>query len=656
MQPACVNNLPYCCTDPLWCAPVHCEPDIQACRTDFDCGYTGCEAKGNGKYESCTLGLGCVNGKCQAVNSVQCQDCSACRPVASSVSSIASSQASSVAPKCGDSKQDSGEQCGEPGLNCPIGQLCNNSTCQCTGQGFCGNGRSDQGEQCGEPGLFCPKGQTCNLNQCLCSGGPLCGDGRKDTNEQCGEPGMFCPKGQTCNLNTCLCSGGPFCGNGAIDDGEQCGEPGLRCNANETCNLNTCLCAVAPASSSSIPPVVVATGSVRNVTNVTNITNITNVRTQTGVLAAVVRPSALCGDGKTDIGEQCGEPGLLCPQGQTCEASWCMCQGRAYCGDGKADKGEQCGEPGLYCGAGQNCDTARCICGGGPRCGDGNVDSGEQCGEPGLACPASENCIGGRCLCGPGPQCGNGRADKGEQCGEPGLTCGTGQVCQPNTCVCVTPPNEVFVCGNAKLDRGEECDDGNVRDLDGCSAVCKLEKGFCGDGTVQQGLGEQCEPSNYKNTPSTVCGADCRIHSFLCGDAKVDEGEECDEGTRNSDLPGGHCRTNCSLARCGDGILDQPAEQCDDGNKVDGDGCSRYCQNQPGAPTPRIPGQVIPQQPQQPQQTLSSVAPSPILPRPVVTPLNPPKQVPLQQTGPEVIAIMAAGAAGGYAWIRKRRR
>ncbi len=36
------------------------------------------------------------------------------------------------------------------------------------------------------------------------------------------------------------------------------------------------------------------------------------------------------------------------------------------------------------------------------------------------------------------------------------------------------------------------------------------------------------------------------------------------------------CRTNCTIPRCGDGILDG-GEVCDDGNNVDGDGCSSDC-------------------------------------------------------------------------------
>jgi cysteine-rich repeat protein len=36
------------------------------------------------------------------------------------------------------------------------------------------------------------------------------------------------------------------------------------------------------------------------------------------------------------------------------------------------------------------------------------------------------------------------------------------------------------------------------------------------------------------------------------------------------------CRTNCTIPRCGDGLVD-PGERCDDGNTSDGDACSADC-------------------------------------------------------------------------------
>jgi fibro-slime domain-containing protein len=63
-----------------------------------------------------------------------------------------------------------------------------------------------------------------------------------------------------------------------------------------------------------------------------------------------------------------------------------------------------------------------------------------------------------------------------------------------------------------------------------------------------------------------------------CGDGIVSVGEECDDGTAENTGAYGKCNPDCTLGpRCGDGILDSDHEQCDDGNTVDGDGCSSTC-------------------------------------------------------------------------------
>src|SRR5262249_30087937 len=44
--------------------------------------------------------------------------------------------------------------------------------------------------------------------------------------------------------------------------------------------------------------------------------------------------------------------------------------------------------------------------------------------------------------------------------------------------------------------------------------------------------------------------------------------------------PNATCRTSCTLARCGDGILDTAkGEVCDDGNNTSGDGCAGDCKS-----------------------------------------------------------------------------
>ena len=50
--------------------------------------------------------------------------------------------------------------------------------------------------------------------------------------------------------------------------------------------------------------------------------------------------------------------------------------------------------------------------------------------------------------------------------------------------------------------------------------------------------------------------------------------EQCDDGTDNSKPDA--CRSDCTLARCGDGVIDS-AEICDDGNQEYGDGCNPKC-------------------------------------------------------------------------------
>ncbi|HEX5037237.1 MAG TPA: choice-of-anchor Q domain-containing protein [bacterium] len=122
------------------------------------------------------------------------------------------------------------------------------------------------------------------------------------------------------------------------------------------------------------------------------------------------------------------------------------------------------------------------------------------------------------------------------------------------------------LCGNGSLDVGEECDDGNATAGDGCAVDCTLEPA-CGDSAVDEG--EECDDGNA--TDGDGCEADCTLTPppVTCGNGTVDEGEECDGSA--------DCLSNCTLAPfCGDGSKGTN-EECDDGNNVDGDGCSAAC-------------------------------------------------------------------------------
>jgi cysteine-rich repeat protein len=91
--------------------------------------------------------------------------------------------------------------------------------------------------------------------------------------------------------------------------------------------------------------------------------------------------------------------------------------------------------------------------------------------------------------------------------------------------------SEPSVCGDGWPEGYETCDDGNAESADGCSADCQVE------------LGWACPEF----------GMPC--HEVVCGDGQADWYEVETE----------------------DGYIDYAYEECDDGNTVDGDGCTSEC-------------------------------------------------------------------------------
>ena len=74
--------------------------------------------------------------------------------------------------------------------------------------------------------------------------------------------------------------------------------------------------------------------------------------------------------------------------------------------------------------------------------------------------------------------------------------------------------------------------------------------------------------SNYKLTLNGFVHAISQCTS-ICGDGIVTANEACDLGTAKNTGQYGTCNANCTLtAYCGDGIVQTPPEQCDDGSNV----------------------------------------------------------------------------------------
>ncbi|HWO19776.1 MAG TPA: DUF4215 domain-containing protein [Kofleriaceae bacterium] len=71
----------------------------------------------------------------------------------------------------------------------------------------------------------------------------------------------------------------------------------------------------------------------------------------------------------------------------------------------------------------------------------------------------------------------------------------------------------------------------------------------------------------------TACSDD-GLRCLSCGDGILQRpGEECDDGNTQD---GDGCDSNCKATRCGNGIV-TAGEACDDGNTRDGDECRGDC-------------------------------------------------------------------------------
>jgi len=168
------------------------------------------------------------------------------------------------------------------------------------------------------------------------------------------------------------------------------------------------------------------------------------------------------------------------------------------------------------------------------------------------------------------------------------LACDGQETCSNANCVTGTPVDcsandlsEVATCTNDP--------DGNPFTWDwreAFTSVCQEPEGTCsiGDETITHTCDMQCEgcdcvndidcddqdPYTTDTCNLTTCQCEHSTNPPYCGDGQCNGEETCSTCPED-------CGACPSEPYCGDGDVNQPSEECDDGNNINGDGCSANC-------------------------------------------------------------------------------
>lgn len=345
------------------------------------------------------------------------------------------------------------------GESCGTGKLCRNGAC---GDASCGDGFVTAPEECDDANATAGDGcendctfsclSTDSTRNCTpadaCAGQGTCNDSTHTCTPGSALPdNTSCGTGGYCKAGTCT---QPMCGNGMTEPGEDCdlgtanGTMGSGCKADcsfECVNPATD-CPAAPACNMASCS---ATHTCQNVADASQNGNScgTNLECNNG---ACVTPSAVCGNGTTETGEQC-------------------------------DFGTGNNGPGTGCES--NCQFSCTVLP--DSCTDGNPCNGtETCtmvtvnAKPGQKCTATAPPTQGA-SCGTGKIC-LGQVCVSSMCGDQFVDSMAGEECEPpNTATCSATCQDIM-CGDSVRAGNEQCDDGNLTNLDGCDSSCKFEQ------------------------------------------------------------------------------------------------------------------------------------------------------------------------------------
>ncbi|MFZ4578071.1 MAG: DUF4215 domain-containing protein [Myxococcota bacterium] len=544
----------FACDDGNPCTTDACDAALLTCGHTATAG--GCDADGN----ACTEGDSCADGKCVPGGGKTCNDGNPC-----------TLDACDPAQGC-TAKADDGLGCDDGDL-CTVGDVCHQAQCDAGIPKNCTTGSACQTPACN------PSTGQCLLDPkadgIACDDGSACTQADACKAGKCAGEAVDCNDGAACTLDTCDPTKGcqHTASTAACDDGNACTD-------QDTCLEGACQ------------------GKAKPVSTCDDVNPCTSDGCDPKTGCTHSANQAVCDDGNPcTAGDTCKDKSCVpgsntcqCQQDMDCKDDGNLCNGTFYCD--KSSAPFQCKvNPASVV----TCNTA----GDGPcaattcntlsgKCGPVPAADGKACDADGSVCTANDACKSGVCVAGAAQTCNDGNPCTNDACNaKTGCqNVANSAACDADSNGCTTPDNckaGVCVAGSAKV-----CDDGKFCTVDSCVAAT----GTCVfAGGAQQG--QACDADGSVCTVDDSCdGGVCQAGGALaCDDGNACTIDAChpimgcqpaNAADQTSCGVGMWCATGVCVKApsCGDTVVDKPAEQCDDGNHIDGDGCSATCQSE----------------------------------------------------------------------------